>query len=856
MKKGYLRGLSNLYGYFAILLVSLAMVFVWNSASELLVGFGVSNGFVQGLDYAFYAIYGGLAIAGFSSLISRQMSGLDFVRVVGLLSIVGRLLSLGDVSLPLASMIFYIAVIAIFALQVLIRLFVAKHDGTSSGIKGFNASLFGKYNFILFSLIGFALGAFAAYKLQDLYEHFPNIIEMCVLASAGIFLGTMVAGLGSDSKKANLMDAVAYVALIAIISVVAFSYAKLSALSTEIGVDAYEAVILGGTFVSMALIIRGVTFSKAEEKNSRIKLNRYYKDSFSKNGLVAPLIIASLLITFFYLGLYGFNPLNILFVELEIEPLQFEAYYFYIITGVLAVFLIAPLFVRKFTYAKIKFVDKIVSLNMIISLFFIALIGYLALEDFEIIKQLFETTEIMVATIAFIVLAVFSIIYQLVRFINYENGYLDLVFEPAEIEQPVAEEPEVKEEIDEVAAELDQLSEEEYEQLVQELEAEEAEEVYEEVVEEVYEEVIEDEQSVEEEIVYVDENGEVIEEPVEEVIVEEVVEEATEEVVEESLDEAEEAVEEEADAEDDEEDDEDLDAEETEEAAEEVVEEAEAKEKGIIMPVVQIVDEDGTPKKIKRKFNAKMMFAPYETKEYYNEIKNYLLMYRAKGRYSSRCETFRYKGLVAKVSLGGKSIKVCLALDPQSLVNSKYKFKDVSNKRQYADVPVMIKVRSARGLKYFKELVDIMMANRLVKPKRNYVPTNYLPSLIPNGEAILATLGLSTDYLHNTMNVRGIPTDMPDDLHEYLPVIAGDELTEEELEAPVFLDTLCNHFEDGEEVTIERLKELHIVTKGNILRIRARGTLDRKLIIYAEIFDEDALKMLLCTNCTAIKIVR
>ena len=150
-----------------------------------------------------------------------------------------------------------------------------------------------------------------------------------------------------------------------------------------------------------------------------------------------------------------------------------------------------------------------------------------------------------------------------------------------------------------------------------------------------------------------------------------------------------------------------------------------------------------------------------------------------------------------------------------------------------------------------------MFATRGVKPKRNYENVDYLPTLIPNGEAILATLGMSTYYLQNSMNAKGIPDEMPDNLEDYLPMIPGEELPEgEEIEATVYLDTLCNHFEDGNEVTIDVLKSLHIVTRGNVLRVKARGTLDKKLIIYAEYFDEDALKMLMCTNCTAVKVVR
>ena len=67
---------------------------------------------------------------------------------------------------------------------------------------------------------------------------------------------------------------------------------------------------------------------------------------------------------------------------------------------------------------------------------------------------------------------------------------------------------------------------------------------------------------------------------------------------------------------------------------------------------------------------------------------------------------------------------------------------------------------------------------------------------------------METYYLQSTMNVNGIPEEMPTDLVEYLPMIPGDELDGPEEEASVYLDTLCNHFNEGDEVTLEALKAL------------------------------------------------
>jgi len=330
----------------------------------------------------------------------------------------------------------------------------------------------------------------------------------------------------------------------------------------------------------------------------------------------------------------------------------------------------------------------------------------------------------------------------------------------------------------------------------------------------------------------------VVEEKIEETtLVEEIEENKQESIYEDDQDELEEEASEE---------DEQEDQEEQEESDE---------DEGSVLLSIDNVNGLAGNKNVKRKFNTKLMLASDDAKYYYSEIKNYLQMYRANGRYSSRCETYRYKGVIAKVALAGKSIKVYLAIDPAS-VDGKYNFKDASDKKQYKEVPVMIKVKSARGLKYFKELVDMMMASRDVKPKRKYEPIDYTISLIPNGEAIFTELGVGDDYIYDTIHVKNIPSDLPDELGKFLPNIQGEKIEGDVVYATIHLDTLCNHFNDGDIIDMTTLKNLNLINRGNALRIKARGTLDRKLVIFADDFDPDAVKMILCTNGTAVKIER
>lgn len=261
-------------------------------------------------------------------------------------------------------------------------------------------------------------------------------------------------------------------------------------------------------------------------------------------------------------------------------------------------------------------------------------------------------------------------------------------------------------------------------------------------------------------------------------------------------------------------------------------------------------------KRIRLTFEEKTTLASDEVKNYYNEVKNYLIMYRAHARLSKKCESFRYKGLLAKVAFAGKTLKVNLAIDPKTLEGTKYHFKDRTDKKQYQLVPTQIKIKSDRGLKYFKELVDLMMEGREVKPKRRFETTDFTALLIPDGHAVLYTLGVTNDHLVDIMDVSNIPTDLPVDLVYHIPTINGDDIEGMKEENSIYLDTLCKHFNDGDIITLDILKKNNILTRGNMLRIKARGTLDKHFTIYADSFEANALAMLLCTGSKAVKLIR
>ena len=130
--------------------------------------------------------------------------------------------------------------------------------------------------------------------------------------------------------------------------------------------------------------------------------------------------------------------------------------------------------------------------------------------------------------------------------------------------------------------------------------------------------------------------------------------------------------------------------------------------------VLAYLDEEGNVVRItcSRSFTANLIQADQRVRDYYNEIKNRILSYKGvKARMSWRNESFN-KGRIQlfKMKIRGKTIFLYCALDPQKYENSGISF-EVATAKNYAKVPMIVKVKSDRGLSRALELVDDVMEN-------------------------------------------------------------------------------------------------------------------------------------------------
>ena len=142
----------------------------------------------------------------------------------------------------------------------------------------------------------------------------------------------------------------------------------------------------------------------------------------------------------------------------------------------------------------------------------------------------------------------------------------------------------------------------------------------------------------------------------------------------------------------------------------------------------------------RKSFLAKMALAEDTVKGYYNELKNALLAYKGvKCRTSWGYEAFnKGRTKLARMDVKTKSLYLYLAIDPQSLVDTKYNFKDMSAKKKYAATPVLMKIRGERKFKHALELIEKICGEELQLKRLEAEPTDYRLPVMSQDEMVEA----------------------------------------------------------------------------------------------------------------------
>ena len=132
-----------------------------------------------------------------------------------------------------------------------------------------------------------------------------------------------------------------------------------------------------------------------------------------------------------------------------------------------------------------------------------------------------------------------------------------------------------------------------------------------------------------------------------------------------------------------------------------------------------------TRKVTQKSFTGKMSQATKEQVGYYNELKNYLLSFkRVNSRVSWNYDSFNIgREQAVKIAFRGQTMVAYFALDPAKYVDTKYYPHDLGDKKKFEETPMMVKVKSERGVKFAKELINVVCTG--LKPVKNFTPVTY-----------------------------------------------------------------------------------------------------------------------------------
>lgn len=274
-------------------------------------------------------------------------------------------------------------------------------------------------------------------------------------------------------------------------------------------------------------------------------------------------------------------------------------------------------------------------------------------------------------------------------------------------------------------------------------------------------------------------------------------------------------------------------------------------------------------------FRAKLIRSPAEVQAYYGEIADEVRSYRKMGLSVGWKQVRIYSGreTIAAVLFKGKTLCVAFALDPKEYENTKYHGKDVSSFKRFENTPMLLRVTSERKAKYAKFLLSELAAKRSLTKGETvrtefYLPPRTLEELLAEGlvrrlskkggEAPAAPEREISVPVRERVTLSEAQTAVSDEIAATFveEKAAGSARPASRSErAAVNVDTLSRAFAAGETVTLAALKEKKLVPpRAAYVKVLARGALDKALVVEANDFSPDAVKMILLTGGKAIRI--
>ena len=259
-----------------------------------------------------------------------------------------------------------------------------------------------------------------------------------------------------------------------------------------------------------------------------------------------------------------------------------------------------------------------------------------------------------------------------------------------------------------------------------------------------------------------------------------------------------------------------------------------------------------------KSFKAKFIQASDETKNYYQELKNYALSYEGTtSRLSWNYDSInRGRINLIKFNIKRKHLYVYLALNAEEFVDSKYNLVKVESKK-YESVPTVYVVKNNRNLKYAMELIDIVCAKSEIqkgelKNENYYLPYEETKTLIE--KALIKEVKRSLKEEPKKINVKKSVS--ASEVNALLSNEIANEMIIDEKKSPrtgkkgiINVSVLDQYFNAGDTVNIEVLKEKKLIDKNvGQVKVLAYGKLTKRLNVELQDYSIEAVKMIVLTG--------
>ena len=268
------------------------------------------------------------------------------------------------------------------------------------------------------------------------------------------------------------------------------------------------------------------------------------------------------------------------------------------------------------------------------------------------------------------------------------------------------------------------------------------------------------------------------------------------------------------------------------------------------------IEEDGTVKKSYPNFRMRLKQSSDKNREWYAAVKN--LFCSQKGvtyRVYKRVEKIRYQGqVIAVIGIAKRSIKLWLALKPYEYDARRYHHKDVSDKPRFVDVPMYVRVSSDRALTRAQELILALFQELNMEARKRYNDRSIQELIFTLKHNKLLTNKQNKGLLCEVMHVHDCDV-LSDELAEKCIESKNVESIDESYIETLKLDDIDAKFQDGNRVTLEKLKKVGLVSEECTgYAVTAGQRLTKPLIIVANDFTLPAVKMITLTGGRAIKL--